>query len=121
MGASGLKFPLTISGIGRFDTVDGLSKYVQNARRIINTIKRERFYEPNMGSTGYKLLFRNFNEQNGGIIANIFQESLNEQEPRALWRVSYVEETLDGKVIFRIYYKAKNEEASDVFTEEFEI
>ena len=121
MAASGLRFPLTISGIGRFDTVSGLSKYVQNARRIINTIKRERFYEPNMGTTGYKLLFRNFNEQNGTIIANIFQESLNEQEPRAIWNVSYVKGGLDGKVVFRIYYRSKNEEASDVFTEEFDI
>ena len=46
---SGLKFPVQINTMGRFAIVEDDDKIKQNARAIINTRIKERYYAPTMG------------------------------------------------------------------------
>lgn len=115
----GLRFPLQITPLGRFAVAADETKLIQNARLILGTIKRERFYEPNMGTTGYKALFRNFSPEAATTLSNVFQEALNAQEPRAVWTVTFVKQELDGRVFFRVSYKLKTQESAGTFIETF--
>lgn len=88
MAISGLKFPLTVNEAGRHETVEEDEKIQQNIEAIANTSINERLMEPNMGTVGYRLLFRNINSTTATTIASLIQDAIVEQEPRVLARVT---------------------------------
>ena len=90
---SGLAFPLEITSLGRFAIAEDDEKIKQNLRRIAATALRERWYEPNMGTVGYSLLFRNVDETKLLTIVKLVQDAIVEQEPRVQATVSYEEDT----------------------------
>lgn len=101
---SGLKFPLTITSLGRFATTTEDDKIQQNLERIANTALRERWMEPNMGTVGYSALFRNVNNDTMNQIKKLVQEAINEQEPRVSAKIIGHGESTTGKIYFDIYY-----------------
>tara|TARA_Y100000593_G_scaffold12269_3_gene22451 strand:+ start:7654 stop:8013 length:360 start_codon:yes stop_codon:yes gene_type:complete len=112
---SGLKFPVQINTMGRFAIVEDDDKIKQNARAIINTRIKERYYEPTMGRSDVRILFSNI-MSNSAFVVNMLKEALNEQEPRAVFNVSLIEELgLDGKIVFGITYQRIDKESVGSF------
>lgn len=113
---SGLSFPLTITALGRFALSVDQEKYRQNIRLIVSTFVRERWYEPDMGTTQYKLLFRNIDANSLSQIKNLITEAITKQEPRVQCLVSVREDpNTTGTVIVSVAYRVKTTEESDVF------
>jgi phage baseplate assembly protein W len=104
MAISGLEFPLRISRNGAFAVVEENTKIRQNLERIANTALRERFYEPNMGSVGYKTLFRNQTESTASAIASLVAAAIAEQENRVVAKVASVTDSDEGTLELRIQY-----------------
>lgn len=113
---SGLAFPLTLTALGRFALAEDQAKYRQNIRLIVSTFARERWYEPDMGTTQYKLLFRNIDTSTLAQIKSLVTEAISKQEPRIQAVVNLREDTENlGTVIVSVAYRVKVTEESDVF------
>ena len=122
MAISGLKFPLTVNEAGRHETVEEDEKIQQNIESIANTSINERFMEPNMGTVGYRLLFRNINSTTATTIASLIQDAIVEQEPRVLARVtpgdtSFVESE-EASLPININYRRKDLKQANSFVME---
>lgn len=113
---SGLAFPLTLTALGRFALSEDQAKYRQNIRMIASTFMRERWYEPDMGTTQYKLLFRNIDTNALAQIKNLITEAITKQEPRVQCLVAVREDPdRTGTVIVSVAYRVKTTEESDAF------
>ena len=122
MAISGLKFPLTVNEAGRHETVEEDEKIQQNIESIANTSINERFMEPNMGTVGYRLLFRNINSTTATTISSLIQDAIVEQEPRVLARVtpgdtSFVESE-EASLPININYRRKDLKQANSFVME---
>lgn len=111
----GFKWPLEMSDNGRLSVVEETDKIKQNGENIIETVLRERWYEPNQGTENYLGILRNFSNSDAPAIVTALAKSLNEQEPRAIWRVRFVEANSGGQVIFNIRFVRKDTQRIESF------
>lgn len=103
MAISGLKFPIKINSAGRFEVASEDDKIQQNIERITNTAIRERFMEPNMGTVGYSLLFRNATSNLVTTAVKLIKDAIVEQEPRVVADVrSLGTEGSDGSTVLSV-------------------
>lgn len=108
MAISGLKYPLEINSLGRFAVIDESEKLLQNMRMIANTALRERWYEPNYGSTGYSALFANISTDTMQMVARLVQDAINELEPRVQAQIVPATTVEEGTMVFDIRWIRKD-------------
>lgn len=120
MTISGLKFPLQVSSLGRFALSQDGDKFRQNLQCIASTALRERWYEPNMGTVGYQLLFRNVANSQSEIV-NLLKTAFAQQEPRVVIRGVRTELDDEGSGLHVIVtYIRKDIQVIEVFDFELE-
>lgn len=121
MPISGLKFPLEITGAGRFSVIEEDNKLQQNIERITNTSIKERFMEPNMGTVGYSLLFRNVTSNSVSTAAKLIQDAIVEQEPRVVSSVQPLgteDKNGNSRLAVSVQYIRKDKKEVNIFNVE---
>jgi phage baseplate assembly protein W len=99
------KHPLT----GYLATVTNEEAVKQSIKNLVLTIRGERFYEPNKGSTVMASLFNNMDAVTLITIRDSIIETINNYEPRAiLHEVQVVPRTAENAVWVRIIFSVRN-------------
>lgn len=80
----GLQFPLTFGPLGHFERASGIEKIKTNMATIILTSLEERLMEPQFGSVGMSMLFRNMSSTSYSLIRQIVADAIFNNEPRVL-------------------------------------
>lgn len=84
MEPRGIRFPFQFGAAGGVRVVEGVDKVKSNLECLVRTDQKERVIRKDVGTVGYKAVFRSFRSAGSGLIRDLVFEAVAKYERRAL-------------------------------------